>query len=57
MITINKLKLCPFCGSKKVTIFGVFAYHAECVCGANTAPKATREEAMKIWNTRSKEED
>lgn len=50
-----KLKPCPFCGSKLIKIYGVMVFHGECtMCGARSElSKTTREEAIRLWNTRS----
>ena len=59
---MNKLKPCPFCGSKRV---GGFTQGDTCFIRCNKCyalapdPSATRmsmEEAWKLWNTRTKGE-
>ena len=54
---MNKLKPCPFCGSKT---FGgeVHPHHCTifCACGAEVMSEGTREDVEKAWNTRANED-
>lgn len=55
----EKLKPCPFCGrtsaviihsGKYVTVTCSFSYRG---CGASTACKLTKDDAIEAWNTRA----
>lgn len=46
----EKLKPCPFCGSKEINVFAQFA---ECQqCGAKTRWVSYPRAAIEAWNTR-----
>ena len=58
----EKLKLCPFCGSKNVDIFPTFGdgesnqnlMNVECIdCGAQGAVRLGEQKAVEAWNKRS----
>jgi len=49
----NELKPCPFCGSKKIHIYGMLNI-VECKeCRASISAKFTVGEAVKAWNRRA----
>ena len=51
----DKIKPCPFCGSKSVTIRSVpiCLFLATCEkCGASSAVSSSRGEALELWNKR-----
>ena len=54
---IDEIKNCPFCGNKPKIHRSVFSerYRIRCEngCGAETAPFAIKEEAIKAWNART----
>jgi len=46
----SELKLCPFCGSKRIAITSSFGSMAICLdCWANTSKRNTSEEAIEAW--------
>jgi len=54
----NKLKPCPFCGSKEVRVICydkyVATYRVECSkCWAHSATKVCREDTIELWNRRA----
>ena len=53
---MDELKLCPFCGKRPEIRRSNFSerYRVRCEngCGAETAPKGTKEKAVKAWNRR-----
>lgn len=49
----NSLKRCPFCGSKPNLESYEVSYRIVCgKCGCTTDWLRTKEEAIRIWNTR-----
>ena len=48
------MKHCPYCGGKAtIAVYGL-SYTGICEnCGAETAPRNTREEAIAAWNRRA----
>lgn len=51
-----KLKPCPFCEGKAVTIGGNIFWVRCCECGAETSTYVYREEAKEAWNRRAENE-
>ena len=54
---MEKIKCCPFCGSKKVDVARTNeqACWVECAkCGAQTDSAPTRRKAISNWNKRTK---
>jgi len=50
---MENLKPCPFCGSKKIHIYGML-HIVECKeCRASISAKFTTGEAIKAWNRRA----
>ena len=51
---MDELKLCPFCGGKaSMRVYFKGRVGVECdYCGVRGLVKDTREEAIKMWNTR-----
>ena len=57
----EKLKPCPFCGSEanlyECRWLGITSYGVECTkCDAILEGYSTKEEAIKAWNKRAKNE-
>ena len=52
----NKIKLCPFCGNRIMSInddsYGMYVYCD--ICGAQGAKKTTKLDAIEAWNRRAK---
>ncbi len=54
---MEKIKPCPFCGSKKVDVCRTTPYWIRCGrCGADAESDPTRKGAIKNWNRRRKVE-
>jgi len=59
----SELKPCPFCGGFGGLRLQKYKFLTEThwircqLCGTESAPKATEEDAIKAWNTRTNEED
>ncbi len=60
----NKLKPCPFCGSKNIIIDSIplrppmihyWAECADCNAGYRNNPRYRKEDAIKVWNDARKE--
>lgn len=51
----EKLKPCPFCGSKSVTVCELYpSSYARCrACGAEGSLCSSRDEAAAVWNRRT----
>ncbi len=52
----EKLKQCPFCGGKRVSIYMARDWRrrvAICNCGVEGPSKKTNQLAIKAWNRRS----
>lgn len=57
-----KLKSCPFCGGKAESLTPwagtVCGYWVRCeACGCETAVYSTKEQAEKVWNRRTGEQN
>ena len=55
---MEKLKPCPFCGSKNIRLCGITYHWVQCEkCLSSTAISYTKEKAIENWNRRANNSD
>ena len=55
---MEKLKPCPFCGSKNIRLWGITYHWVQCEqCLSSTAISYTKEKVIESWNRRANNSD